>query len=129
MDIKQKLAALNILRNAGRIPSEVGRKAGVLEILGHDELAYKLITVTTHLDYTTQRLSEINKDAPLFGLESEGYETPAEVVKLEDSRKEYDLVRCRIETRIREIADQMEAEIDAEAPSAVAVYQEGRMIA
>jgi hypothetical protein len=129
MNISQKLAALNILRNAGRIASEIGRKAAALEILGHVMLADRLVKIADRLEFEDAEITRLSVGLTTFPDVPEGYEFPAELVVAESNHRELRDTMQSINAEIASIADALEREIDAENPAAVALDQESRVVA
>lgn len=126
MSINQKLVALSILRFGGRTASCIGRMAAVLEILGHPNVAQALVDTGSRIDYADTEIARLSVDAPAWPYPEEYRPSPA-LAEMEDWRSKKEGEMQRLAEQVKKIADDLEAEIDAADPKAVALWQEGQI--
>lgn len=127
MNIEQKMIALDILRNAGAIATERGRKAAILEILGHGILAGRLIHTGDRIDFETAEIARLSADEPFLLDAPENYQPPAELGEATRMLAEKRAGMLELEAEVQRVAEALEAEIDAIDRGAIARWQEGNV--
>lgn len=127
MNIAQKIIALDILQNAGAIATERGRKAAILEIMGHGALAVRLVQAGDRIDFELAEIARLSAGQPLWPEIPERYQPPAALAKAEELLAEKQADMRAIAAEIQQIAEALEADIDAIDRTAIARWQEGNM--
>ncbi len=127
MKVQQKIIALDILRNAGAIATERGRKAAILELLGHDMLASRLIQTGDRIDFEAGEVARLSADEPFLLDVPAGYAPPADLAKAQWMLTEKYADMRTIDAEIQSVAVALEAEIDAGDRAGIARWQEGNV--
>lgn len=127
MKIEQKIIALDILRNAGSIATERGRKAAILEIMGHGMLAARLMHTGDRIDFEIAEIHRLSVGEPVWPDTPDGHEPPAALVKAERMLDEKRDDMRAVDAEVHAIADALEAEINATDRGAIARRQEGNV--